>query len=123
MHLYLNIINPIISLLLIISPITTSKNNNMLSSENYRPKISSIFMPLIKDWSLDSAKSLPCVYRIGLDGIVVDSDAPVRVSDGEVDCKIVVEIVVVVLGEVESGEGCVRGVKFDFVGSDYEPED
>lgn len=74
-------------------------------------------MTLVKIPGLNRTEPLTGVDKIGLDLVVVDTDAAVRVSDGEVHGEVVVD------GggggggggEVEGGEGGGGGVEFDFM--------
>lgn len=59
------------------------------------------------------------IKRNRFDAIVIDSDSSVRVSDGDVDCEIVVESVV--FGEIELREGSIGGDEVDNVRTDDEP--
>jgi len=55
--------------------------------------------------------------------VVVDPDLLVGVADGDVEGKIVIQHVFVVVGEVELGESDVGDVEVDFVdGTEDEPE-
>lgn len=61
------------------------------------------------------------IKRNRFDVIVIDTDSPIRVSDGDVDGEIVVKCVVV--GEIESGKGCICDGEVDDIRTDDEPEE
>lgn len=61
------------------------------------------------------------IKRKRFDVIVIDTDSPIRVSDGDVDGEIVVKCVVV--GEIESSKGCIGDGEVDDIRTDDEPEE
>lgn len=73
---------------------------------------------------MEGGKSLALIESIGLDGIIVNPNPPVGVSDGHVESQIVVEgVVVVVGGEVKLSQGGVVGINLDLVGAEDEKQD
>lgn len=69
------------------------------------------------------------VISPSFDPVVVDADTLVRVSNGHIDCKFVVEVGGGGAvcggggGEVELCEGGVGDVELNHVGTEYEPDD
>lgn len=62
------------------------------------------------------------VQSPSFDVVVVDTKSFVRVADCHVEREIIVEVVVVVC-VVELREGSFGDVDFDYVGTNYEPEE
>jgi hypothetical protein len=86
-----------------------------------RVQIARSLVPLVKRCQAFRIEPLVLVVRPGLDGVVIDSDLSVGVSDGDVDGKVVLQSVVA--GKSELRERGVRDVELDVGGAEYEPKD
>ena len=117
--LHLNLVYPSTGLLLILR-LQIGHNKQLLSGKQRVQNVGG-FVSLVKRGESDRAEPLALVVGSGLDAIVVDAELLVRVSDGEVEGEVVVEVAV--RGEVELGESGVGDVKLDAVRFNYEPED
>lgn len=117
--LHLNLVNPSTGLLLILR-LQIGTNKKLLSGKQGVQDVGG-FVSLVKRGESDRAEPLALIVGSGFDAIVVDAELLVRVSDGEVEGKVVVEVAVG--GEVELSECGVCDVKLDTVRFNYEPED
>lgn len=79
-------------------------------------------------WGLVESGQKPCVKAMAFihsgcfNSVIVDTNSIIRVSNGEVETKIVMELlVVVVVGEVELGKCGIGDVELDLVSDENEP--
>jgi len=120
-ELHIDIVNPRTLLRIVRGNII---HHNMLPLERHI-QLRGVLLPLVKRRQRIDGETLAAVKRPGLDTVVVDPDVLVRVSDGEIQIQIVVEIGAGGVGgvEVELGEGGVGDVELDPGRAEGEPEE
>lgn len=122
-HLKLHIdpVNPFFCLPVVAPPVAAVERNHALPLKR-RLQDGGVLVALVEPPQiLDCGEPVVPVKRRGIDGVVVDADALVRVPGGDGDGEVVVEGVVG-RGEVEPGQGGVFDVEVDLVGAEDEPE-
>lgn len=80
-------------------------------------------MPLIKLAQIHRTEPLIFVERINLNNVVVDPDSPIRISDGDIQSEVVMEVVIVRRGEIELRERGVGGVELEEIWTEDEPQE
>lgn len=77
-------------------------------------QVCGVLFPLIKSLQIHAIEPLSFVKRSGLNSVVVNPEAFVRVSDGHIQSKVVIERVVG-SGEFKLGKLSIIGVKFNLI--------
>lgn len=78
-------------------------------------------MSLVESVNHDRVEPLSLVESPSLNTIVVDTDLLVRVTDGDVEGEIVLEVIVAC--DIELGQFSIGDVEVDTVRTEDEPED
>lgn len=120
-NLHINLINLRIPLFIEIQTLITVKRHHFRTLKRRAQRVS-CFVSLIKRTKKNRVNSSIMVQSPSFDVIVVDTKSFVRVADCHVEREIIVEVVVVVC-VVELREGSFGDVDFDYVGTNYEPEE
>lgn len=80
-------------------------------------------MPLVKLAQIHRTEPLIFVEGVNLNSVVVDPDPPIRISGGDIQSEIVMEVVIVRRSEIELRERGVGGVELEEIWTEDEPQE
>jgi hypothetical protein len=121
-ELHINGVNPSKLLRIELRELISPQQNQLLPHKHGVQK-ARILVPLVKRRQSIRTEPLVLVLRGGLDGVVVDSELLVGVSDWHVEGKVVVESSVFAGGEIQLRERRLCDVELDVSGAEDEPKD